>query len=336
MTPFDTPSTLAALHLLGAPQLPERLGRDALRALRRAVRGLPAGAAQALLHNLVRGLPLVRGFACASRRAAHPHGAHAWEGLARALTGAREQLSGPLAAFLDGALVEWLDTLLQDGLRLAHLHAACLAHDAGHRPMVRRLIGLAMRETPQGRQSDAWRHGRSAEQWYRLFGAWLNQGLRPARYLQSSWPVRLPAWFEHYREALRSAQQPLGHVQQYLLWHDCGKPWALEREAQGALHYPEHARLSALTWCAFAEGSERNVVAELIEHDMCAHRWTAQDLDWLRGSPLGPTLLVAALAELHCNATLFGGIDSESFRIKASRLERRGRQLCEHWFGAAA
>jgi hypothetical protein len=39
------------------------------------------------------------------------------------------------------------------------------------------------------------------------------------------------------------------------------------------------------------------------------------------------TLLVAALAEIHSNAQLFGGIESVSFKSKWKNWDRRGKQI---------
>jgi hypothetical protein len=45
------------------------------------------------------------------------------------------------------------------------------------------------------------------------------------------------------------------------------------------------------------------------------------------------TLLVAALAEIHSNARLFGGIDSVSFKSKWKNWDRRGKQIIKTFFG---
>ena len=51
--------------------------------------------------------------------------------------------------------------------------------------------------------------------------------------------------------------------------------------------------------------------------------WTEQD---------ACTLLLAALAEIHSNAKMFGGIDSTSFKMKWKQLDRRGKQICKKLF----
>lgn len=44
------------------------------------------------------------------------------------------------------------------------------------------------------------------------------------------------------------------------------------------------------------------------------------------------THLVVALAELYANAELFGGIESDSFKIKFKRLEKLGNKFCNNLF----
>lgn len=40
--------------------------------------------------------------------------------------------------------------------------------------------------------------------------------------------------------------------------------------------------------------------------------------------------MIAALAELHANATMFGGITSESFCIKYKRLNKRAENILKN------
>jgi hypothetical protein len=36
---------------------------------------------------------------------------------------------------------------------------------------------------------------------------------------------------------------------------------------------------------------------------------------------------VTAVAEVHSNALMFGGLDSDGFKIKAKHLDKKGRQV---------
>lgn len=44
------------------------------------------------------------------------------------------------------------------------------------------------------------------------------------------------------------------------------------------------------------------------------------------------SLLLTALAEIHANAEMFGGIESQSFKSKYKQLDRRGNKLCKKLF----
>lgn len=113
---------------------------------------------------------------------------------------------------------------------------------------------------------------------------------------------------------LRSAVLPVDITDRYQIYHDCGKPYCKEGNS-----YPNHAEVSANTWLALHP--EDHLVAELMRHDMDFHLGTH---DW--SSPLAPTLYLTAWAELFANASVFGGVESTSFKIKKKRLIKAGKQ----------
>lgn len=43
------------------------------------------------------------------------------------------------------------------------------------------------------------------------------------------------------------------------------------------------------------------------------------------------TLLLTSLAEIHANASMFGGIESTSFKIKYKHIAKRGKQIINEW-----
>jgi hypothetical protein len=69
----------------------------------------------------------------------------------------------------------------------------------------------------------------------------------------------------------------------------------------------------------------------LISKDMVFH--TINQIRWswriLNSNSLQTvlTLLVTSLCELHSNASMFGGIESTSFKIKYKQLDKRGNQV---------
>ena len=61
--------------------------------------------------------------------------------------------------------------------------------------------------------------------------------------------------------------------------------------------------------------------------DMDAHLLKSDGVAEFAARPQATALLLTALAEVHSNAAMFGGADSDSFKIKAKHLDRRGGQV---------
>lgn len=149
--------------------------------------------------------------------------------------------------------------------------------------------------------------------------------------------MRLPQWYSQYKDQLLSSIYPSHILEQYATYHDCGKPYCLEIDADGKRHFPNHAAISQQTYEKhFGTEGDHAIIAELIGLDMICHTETA---DQIAGRNLShttiSTLLLSALAELHSNAAMFGGIESTSFKIKFKRLEKLGNRLCKRMFDHA-
>jgi hypothetical protein len=111
-------------------------------------------------------------------------------------------------------------------------------------------------------------------------------------------------------------------MEQYHVYHDLGKPYCRTVDEDGRQHFPDHARISASIWRA--SGGDP-LIGDLIERDMDMHTLKpAQAAEYSR-MDLVPALLLTALAELHANAEMFGGIESTSFKIKWKALNKLGR-----------
>ena len=66
---------------------------------------------------------------------------------------------------------------------------------------------------------------------------------------------------------------------------------------------------------------------------MVLHVASAEEIETMEWSCRDAcTLLVTALAELHANSTMFGGVDSTSFKMKWKRLDQRCKQLVRRFF----
>lgn len=113
-------------------------------------------------------------------------------------------------------------------------------------------------------------------------------------------------------------------IAQYQIFHDCGKPYCLEIDENGRRHFPNHAEVSHKVW-SIAGGDP--VVGELIRRDMDIHLLKAKDIKDFADNIYASTLLITGIAEVHANAEMFGGFDSDSFKIKIKHIEKRGKQI---------
>lgn len=136
--------------------------------------------------------------------------------------------------------------------------------------------------------------------------------------------MRLPSWFSENREFLLGRLPNLDILETYHVYHDCGKPYCRTIDADGKQHFPDHARISAAIWRTIGGSA---AVAELIEHDMDMHLLKPADAASYQRLDLAPALLLTALAELHSNAAMFGGLESTSFKIKFKCLSKIGTIL---------
>ena len=180
-----------------------------------------------------------------------------------------------------------------------------------------------MKNCPQTDNQSVYEHGVSVkEHIFELF-SFLKTG-----HIDEGW--RLPDWMHEYREQILASLLPEDIISAYAVFHDCGKPYCLEIDEQGKRHFPNHPEVSYNVWQAV---SHNKSIAKLILMDMKIHTMKAVDIDEFIQHPECITLLMAGLAEVHSNAKMFGGIDSESFKIKWSQINKRGKAICLKLFG---
>lgn len=249
----------------------------------------------------------------------------AWGSFMWAAHAAAKHLDALAAAGqLDGVLHEKLRQLLLMA-RLRALGMTIRALPASYRTRKEGLLKTAMSEAPQGRGSVK-QHCEDTYSAYCTIVRYLTQGVRPA--------LPVPAWLEASREPLRVLAMSHQRVMRdYLTMHDCGKPFSLRFDDSGRPHYPAHAALSARVWLEMGGSAQ---VASLIARDMDLHTLKAEDASKFAARPDAPLLLLSGLASLHANAADFGGVDSDSFKIKLKRLTSRGTRIAEICFRPAA
>ncbi len=144
--------------------------------------------------------------------------------------------------------------------------------------------------------------------------------IRDGKPLSSEW--RLPDWI--YDPMILTRLLPDELMENYQIFHDCGKPACLVIDEDGKRRFPNHAQVSKDIWLSLG-GDER--VGELIGMDMDAHLLKDEGVAEFAARPQAIPLLLTALAEISANAEMFGGIESTSFKIKWKTLDKRGKAI---------
>lgn len=145
---------------------------------------------------------------------------------------------------------------------------------------------------------------------------------------------RLPQWYNDYKDDIYSNLHDYKTIKHYNIWHDIGKPFCITFDENGKHHFPDHAKKSKEIWDSVFP--DKTVISTLIEHDMDFHTLKAdQILEQGLSTQDLCTLMITALAELHSNAAMFGGIESDSFKIKFKKLEKAGNAICKKLFNHA-
>lgn len=179
-------------------------------------------------------------------------------------------------------------------------------------------MSACLQSQAEGRSLTVLEHGdRVLQHYVALMSAALEERF-PSGWRQPKW------WPAAVAQELHRTQPSEDIMHNYLRYHDCGKPKTLQVDEHGRSHFPGHAAASADVWQSLGGHPDE---VWLMKHDMLLHEGSAQACEAIRRERLAPGLLFAALAELHANATMFGGVDSVSFKIKAKHLDRRGGQL---------
>lgn len=179
----------------------------------------------------------------------------------------------------------------------------------------------AMLHCEQTKNQSIYQHGLSVwEHVQELLGY-----MRGENSLKRDW--RLPAWIEEYKSTIIDIIGNTQDMQLYCMYHDCGKPYCRIVDEHGKNHFPNHAEVSKEIFLHV--GGDKNV-ANLIGWDMILHSENAETIqkylqEWSPRETM--ILLVAAVAEIHSNARLFGGMESTSFKIKWKQIDKRGRQI---------
>jgi hypothetical protein len=182
------------------------------------------------------------------------------------------------------------------------------------------LLEIEMKACEQTSGISVLRHGELVRDFYDDLIAHLEKGSP----LRGEW--KLPDWVADPRVLARQLDRET--VREYCRMHDCGKPSVRTVDEEGRQHFPGHAAASECIWLEIG-GDPR--IGRLIGMDMDIHTIKDADVVEFAGRPEAATLMLVGLSEIHANASMFGGIDSVSFKMKWKQIDKRGRAILKQW-----
>lgn len=130
-------------------------------------------------------------------------------------------------------------------------------------------------------------------------------------------------------EKLYQNQYDLDNMESYQIYHDCGKHLSKTIDENGKIHYPNHAQHSS---DLYGKYFDNKIAQDLILKDLNFHTFKSEEMaKWLEteNKQTLASLYLTAWAEILANSSMFGGIESESFKIKRKRLIQHGKKLKE-------
>jgi hypothetical protein len=146
--------------------------------------------------------------------------------------------------------------------------------------------------------------------------------------------MKIPKWFSDYEHLFSGHEKHHLYsrdiAEKYTTFHDLGKTKCLTIDENGRRHFPNHAAISEQMWLEYGCCP---TIGKLIGLDMIFHTEKPEEILERNLDPkILCTLMIAALAELHANAEMFGGITSESFCIKYKKLSKRATFILREIF----
>lgn len=179
---------------------------------------------------------------------------------------------------------------------------------------------MAMKNCKQFENQTVYDHGISVN---RYLHDLLNH-LRNGDPLKFEW--KIPEWIYTHKDLFLNNLPDDETLNLYTIWHDCAKPFVLCIDDNGKRHFPNHAEISAKI---FSEIFDNNVAHDLILHDMDIHKLKSGGIEEFCKNKYHLTSLLVGLCEINSNCQLFGGIQSESFKIKFKSISKMGQKIIQ-------
>ena len=126
---------------------------------------------------------------------------------------------------------------------------------------------------------------------------------------------------------LYNLQYDMDTMKSYQVYHDCGKHISRYVDESGKVHYPNHAVHSSEV---YGDYFNNDIAKDLILKDLNFHTLKCEDLiQWmeLENKQNLANLYLTAWSEILANSTMFGGKESDSFKIKRKKLIQAGKKL---------
>lgn len=137
----------------------------------------------------------------------------------------------------------------------------------------------------------------------------------------------LPIGLTINREAISASALNPSEAFNYHYYHDCAKAICRIVDEDGKQHFPNHAEESYKQWIKHGGDEE---TGWYILHDMDLHTLRGDELKSFLKEPRILTLLLTAWSEIHANSSMFGGIDTTSFKIKYKQLAKITKWIMEN------
>lgn len=183
---------------------------------------------------------------------------------------------------------------------------------------------LSMKNTLQSNNQSVYDHCLSVKNYVKDL---LNYLFIQDKSLEYTW--QKPNWLDCYKNDITKNLLDVNIILEYVLWHDLSKPYCLEIDSEGKRHFKDHEKVSYDIWMQI---DGREDIGRLILSDMDIHRLRKENIEEFIKRKECITLLIVGLAEIHSNAEMFGGFNSDSFKIKWKRINKLGKIICQSLF----
>lgn len=178
-----------------------------------------------------------------------------------------------------------------------------------------------MKDCPQTIGQSTLEHGFSVKN--HLFD--LLNHLKYGSPLKYEW--RIPDWIYTHKDQIIKSLPSDKVLKLYTIFHDCGKWKCLTINSDGKRQFPNHAEESYQVFNSLFDDS---ITSELIKHDMDIHTLKSSQIEEFCRIPYHLTLLLVGLCEINSNAKMFGGFESDSFKIKYKSILKKGKKIIDH------